>query len=34
MRNHIAYCGLDCETCGAYLATIHLKGLSGAEPLI
>lgn len=23
MRNMIAYCGLDCETCDAYLATIH-----------
>ena len=23
MKNHIAYCGLDCETCDAYLATIH-----------
>ena len=23
MRNRIAYCGLDCEKCDAYLATIH-----------
>lgn len=23
MRNMIAYCGLDCETCDAYLATIN-----------
>lgn len=23
MRNKIAYCGLDCEKCDAYLATIH-----------
>lgn len=23
MGNMIAYCGLDCETCDAYLATIH-----------
>ncbi len=23
MRNMIAYCGLDCERCDAYLATIH-----------
>ena len=23
MREMIAYCGLDCEKCGAYLATIH-----------
>ena len=23
MRNMIAYCGLDCEKCDAYLATIH-----------
>ena len=23
MRNHIAYCGLDCETCDAYLATVN-----------
>ncbi len=23
MRDMIAYCGLDCETCDAYLATIH-----------
>lgn len=23
MRKMIAYCGLDCETCDAYLATIH-----------
>ena len=23
MKNRIAYCGLDCETCDAYLATIH-----------
>lgn len=23
MKNMIAYCGLDCETCDAYLATIH-----------
>ena len=23
MKNRIAYCGLDCETCGAYLATIY-----------
>ena len=23
MRDMIAYCGLDCETCSAYLATIH-----------
>ncbi|MCI5827723.1 MAG: DUF3795 domain-containing protein [Lachnospiraceae bacterium] len=22
MRNMIAYCGLDCEKCDAYLATI------------
>ena len=23
MRSMIAYCGLDCEKCDAYLATIH-----------
>lgn len=23
MRNMIAYCGLDCEKCDAYIATIH-----------
>lgn len=23
MRNMIAYCGLDCEKCDAYLATVH-----------
>ena len=23
MGNMIAYCGLDCETCDAYLATLH-----------
>lgn len=23
MRNMIAYCGLDCETCDAYLATVN-----------
>ena len=23
MKEMIAYCGLDCETCDAYLATIH-----------
>lgn len=23
MRNTIAYCGLDCEKCGAYLATLN-----------
>ena len=23
MKNMIAYCGLDCEQCDAYLATIH-----------
>lgn len=23
MKNRIGYCGLDCETCDAYLATIH-----------
>ena len=23
MKRMIAYCGLDCETCDAYLATIH-----------
>ena len=23
MRDYIAYCGLDCEACEAYLATIH-----------
>ena len=23
MRKLIAYCGLDCETCDAYLATMH-----------
>ena len=23
MRNMIAYCGLDCETCDAYIATIN-----------
>ncbi len=23
MKNEIACCGLDCETCDAYLATIH-----------
>lgn len=23
MKKLIAYCGLDCETCDAYLATIH-----------
>ena len=23
MENRIAYCGLDCEKCDAYLATIH-----------
>ena len=23
MKNAIAYCGLDCEKCDAYLATIH-----------
>ena len=23
MRNMIGYCGLNCETCDAYLATIH-----------
>ncbi len=23
MKNSIAYCGLDCETCDAYQATIH-----------
>lgn len=23
MKNKIAYCGLDCEACDAYLATIH-----------
>ncbi len=23
MRNTIAYCGLDCEKCDAYLATVH-----------
>lgn len=35
MRNMIAYCGLDCETCDAYIATIistnpeALKNLRG-----
>ena len=24
MRNMIAYCGLDCEKCDAYLATINI----------
>ena len=23
MKDMIAYCGLDCETCAAYLATVH-----------
>lgn len=23
MKNRIAYCGLDCEKCDAYLATVH-----------
>lgn len=23
MKNSIAYCGLDCEKCDAYLATLH-----------
>lgn len=23
MKTMIAYCGLDCETCDAYLATVH-----------
>ena len=23
MRKMIAYCGLDCEKCDAYLATVH-----------
>ena len=23
MKDMIAYCGLDCEKCDAYLATIH-----------
>ena len=23
MRNRIAYCGPDCETCDAYLATVN-----------
>ncbi len=23
MKRMIAYCGLDCETCDAYLATLH-----------
>ena len=23
MKNYIAYCGLDCETCEARIATIH-----------
>lgn len=23
MRELIGYCGLDCETCGAYLATVN-----------
>lgn len=23
MKNKIAYCGLDCEKCDAYLATVH-----------
>ena len=23
MKNYIAYCGLDCETCDARIATIH-----------
>ncbi len=23
MKNYIAYCGLDCETCEARMATIH-----------
>lgn len=23
MKDLIAYCGLDCETCDAYLATLH-----------
>lgn len=23
MKNRIAFCGLDCETCDAYLATVH-----------
>jgi len=23
MRNRIGYCGLDCEKCDAYLATVH-----------
>ncbi len=23
MKNRIAYCGLDCEKCDAYLATLH-----------
>ena len=22
MKNRIGYCGLDCEKCGAYIATI------------
>ena len=41
MRANIAYCGLDCEQCDAYIATLHddqaLRGkdrqaLGGAEP--
>ena len=23
MQNNIAYCGLDCEQCDAYIATLH-----------
>lgn len=40
MKEMIAYCGLDCEKCDAYLATLHddqalreknRKGVVGAE---
>lgn len=37
MRNMIAYCGLDCEKCDAYLATInddrrYVRGLQNGGP--
>jgi len=25
MKKMIAYCGLDCEKCDAYIATIHVR---------
>ena len=31
MKDMIAYCGLDCEKCDAYLATIMMTRLCGKK---